>query len=243
LVWQTPKTNKEGTTHPRMVHRTQRVVGGRSISIARGEESVCRGSIFTAQVAWPCKTVAEANAAIACMRQEGCCSAADHNMSAYRICGRKIEKAYDDDGEARGGQRLLGALTKAGATDVAVIVSRVYGGENIGKRRFEIIAERASALLHELGHVAGVGISHEWGSGQILGDSAEAASSSNGNAAVVGLARAGGAATGAAVGGAGGSSGKKRKRDAAAEAEEQRRQQREAAAAAAERRLSLSASK
>ena len=47
-------------------------------------------------------------------------------MTAYRIGGHKksgsgnkssskIEKAYDDDGEANLGQRLLGCLTKQGA--------------------------------------------------------------------------------------------------------------------------------
>ena len=46
-------------------------------------------------------------------------------------------------GEAHGGQRLLGALTRAKATNVAVMVSRVYGGQNIGKARFEHIVERA----------------------------------------------------------------------------------------------------
>ena len=81
-----------------MVHRSQHMVGGQSLTIARGEEDVCRGSIFTAQICWPVKTVAQANAAIALMRQESCASVADHNMSAYRICGgRKVEKAYDDE--------------------------------------------------------------------------------------------------------------------------------------------------
>ena len=37
--------------------------------------------------------------------------------------------------QARGGQRLLGCLTKLKAVGVAVVVSRVYGGQHLGKAR------------------------------------------------------------------------------------------------------------
>uniref|UniRef100_A0A7S4I1T0 Impact N-terminal domain-containing protein n=1 Tax=Prymnesium polylepis TaxID=72548 RepID=A0A7S4I1T0_9EUKA len=92
-------------------------------------------------------------------------------MTAYRVVDAKgkVAKEYDDDGEAHGGQRLLGSLTKAKAVNVAVVVSRVYGGQNIGKARFEHICERAQSLLAEVGHVPGVGIQHSWGEGQRLG--------------------------------------------------------------------------
>uniref|UniRef100_A0A7S4MD44 Impact N-terminal domain-containing protein n=1 Tax=Prymnesium polylepis TaxID=72548 RepID=A0A7S4MD44_9EUKA len=68
-------------------------------------------------------------------------------MTAYRVVDAKgkVAKEYDDDGEAHGGQRLLGSLTKAKAVNVAVVVSRVYGGQNIGKARFEHICERGAA--------------------------------------------------------------------------------------------------
>ena len=107
------------------------------------------------------------------MRQEPATAGADHNMTAYRVLDSKgkVQKEYDDDGEAHGGQRLLGSLTKAKVVNVAVVVSRVYGGENIGKARFEHICERATSLLTEVGHVPGVGIQHGWGEGQRLGGS------------------------------------------------------------------------
>ena len=47
--------------------------------------------------------------------------------------GRAIKKKYEDDGEARGGQRLLGSITKVKAIDCAVVVSRVFGGRMLGK--------------------------------------------------------------------------------------------------------------
>ena len=208
--------------------RSTRTLGTHgTISIARGTESTCCGSIFTAQVAWPVKTAAAATAAIAMMRQESHATVADANMSAYRLGGqkgskRKIEKEYDDDGEPHIGQRLLGCLTKVGACDVAVVVSRVFGGENIGKRRFEITCDRATVLLEAVGHVPGEGIRHNWGDGHSLG----------------GAGPSGGSSSSGGGSGGGGGSGKKRKSSGAtAEEEAQRRAaQREAMALAAERR-------
>ena len=193
-----------------------------TINLVRGEPASHRGSIFTAQIAYPISTAAQATAAIALMRQEAHCGVADHNMTAYRLGGSKkgskVTKAYDDDGEAHGGQRLLGCLTKLGACNVAVMVSRVNGGENIGKRRFELICECTTILLDALGHVPGVGIAHSWGEGRTLGGVP--------------------AALPAVSGQADSSGGKKRKRKSAEEEEAERRAAlREAAALAAERRL------
>ena len=75
------------------VHRSRRSISTGTINLARGEAVECNGSIFTAQLAWPVKSVAAANAAIALMRQESACAAADHNMTAYRIGGCKVAKS------------------------------------------------------------------------------------------------------------------------------------------------------
>ena len=143
-----------------------------SLNLARSTQPIVdRGSIFTAQLCYPVESVAAANAAVALMRAEGPASCADHNMSAFRICGagKKVDKAYDDDGEAHGGQRLLGCLTRLKVTNAAVMVSRVYGGQNLGKARFEHICRAAEGLLHAVGHEPGSGVRHQWGSGVTLG--------------------------------------------------------------------------
>ena len=229
-----------------MAHVTRRSIGAHGyVEMARGEPVSERGSVFTAQIAWPVKSVAAANAAIALMRQQSHASCADHNMSAFIVGGKKgqkkggkrVEKAYEDDGEARLGQRLLGSLTKQGACDVAAVVSRVYGGENIGKRRFEIVADTAATLLGQVGHVPGVGICHSWGSGNVLGGSSPAAD--GGAAAGPSSSGGGGSGGGGSRSGGGGSGSKKRKMSAADAAEEEaqrRAAQREAMAMAAERR-------
>ena len=83
--------------------RTQRRSLGRhgDCTIARGGELRDRGSIFTAQCAWPVKSVEAAAAAFALMRQDAVCASADHNMTAYRFVDAKsrVFKEYDDDGE------------------------------------------------------------------------------------------------------------------------------------------------
>ena len=206
-----------------IAHRSHRNLPSHgSIEIARGEPVTWCGSIFTAQVAFPIKSRQQEAAAIALMRQESHCTVADHNMSAFRIKGKKVEAEYDDDGEAHGGQRIKGCLTKLNAVGVAVMVSRVYGGENIGKKRFELIVERTATLLEAIGHTPGVGVAHSWGAGNSLGGSSSDAATSAP---------------------AGSPSSKKRKRptkdEEAALEEAQRRAQREAAALAAERRMQL----
>ena len=202
-----------------IAHRSHRNLPSHgSIEIARGEPVTWCGSIFTAQVAFPIKSRQQAAAAIALMRQESHCAVADHNMSAYRIKGKKVEAEYDDDGEAHGGQRIKGCLTKLNAVGVAVMVSRVYGGENIGKKRFELIVERTATLLEAIGHTPGVGIAHSWGAGNSLGGSSSSEAVTSASASP---------------------SSKKRKRPTKEEEEAQRRAQREAAALAAERRMQL----
>ena len=206
-----------------IAHRSHRNLASHaSIEIARGEPVTWCGSIFTAQVAFPIKSRQQAAAAIALMRQESHCTVADHNMSAFRIKGKKVEAEYDDDGEAHGGQRIKGCLTKLNAVGVAVMVSRVYGGENIGKKRFELIVERTATLLEAIGHTPGVGVAHSWGAGNSLGGSSSSEAVTSASASP---------------------SSKKRKRptkdEEAALEEAQRRAQREAAALAAERRMQL----
>ena len=220
-----------------------------TVHLARGETLVDRGSSFVAWVAWPVASEAAATAAVALLRQQE--PAADHVMTAYRVVDskKKVAKGYDDDGEARGGQRLLGCLTTEKVVNAAVIVARVWGGVNLGKARFDHIQERAKTLLRAVGHQAGEGIRHSWGEGQTLGgggsggggggsscSSAGSASSSGGSGAMPGPAAAASATSAAA------SPARKRKRpaeSAAAQQQDEAAARREAMAAAAERRLSM----
>ena len=83
----------------------------------------------------------------------------------------KAESGFDDDGEARGGAAIRAELNARKAVGVACVVTRFYGGENIGKARFEHIRERTAAMLAAAGCREGVMVeSDAWrGTGRTLG--------------------------------------------------------------------------
>ena len=138
-----------------------------TVSVGYGASVEDRGSVFSARVAWPVENMAKAEAAIAMLRG---LAQADHNMVAYRTRdGGKICRRYDDDGEAKGGQAISGALNACKGMHVAVCVSRWWGGTNLGKARFTHIRERTTTLLYDLGCKPNEGIARSWGGGQAVG--------------------------------------------------------------------------
>jgi putative IMPACT (imprinted ancient) family translation regulator len=68
---------------------------------------------------------------------------ATHNILAYRIQGSEglpeITQGCDNDGEAVAGSRMLHLLQNLQVTDVAVVVTRWYGGIQLGADRFKHI--------------------------------------------------------------------------------------------------------
>jgi hypothetical protein len=76
---------------------------------------------------------------------------ATHNISAYVFEeGNGILKQdFDDDGENGAGNRLLKMLQSAGVLNVYVMVSRWYGGIQLGTARFRLINNTARSLLSD----------------------------------------------------------------------------------------------
>ncbi|KAL1645700.1 hypothetical protein SLS58_003584 [Diplodia intermedia] len=70
---------------------------------------------------------------------------ATHNITAWRIRGRAGAQYQDcdDDGEAAAGGRLLHLLQLMDAWDVVVVVTRWYGGVQLGPDRFRLINQAA----------------------------------------------------------------------------------------------------
>ncbi|OQE35383.1 hypothetical protein PENCOP_c013G00529 [Penicillium coprophilum] len=75
-------------------------------------------------------------------------AAATHNISAWRIKQRKDEEGeggetvvqdYDDDGETAAGGRLLHVMQLMDVWNVVVVVTRWYGGIQLGPARFRLI--------------------------------------------------------------------------------------------------------
>ena len=141
---------------------------GRSVRMLRSYPKTDRGSVFVAHLAYPIHTEAEAHAAIASLKRDaGDC---DHAMSAWRVpappkppapgkrpsAAPRVDAGFDDDGEPRGGASIRAELNARKALGVAAVVTRAYGGVNLGKVRFQHIRERVAVLLRAAGVQPGV---------------------------------------------------------------------------------------
>ncbi|GAA5991627.1 hypothetical protein JCM5350_007780 [Sporobolomyces pararoseus] len=89
----------------------------------------------------------------------------DHEMLAWRTMTLKVGKnglggeedwtvktGGDDDGEKGGSREIHNAIQKEAAVDVAVVVSRLYGGVMLGPARFHHINTVATQALQRLAH-------------------------------------------------------------------------------------------
>ena len=77
---------------------------------------------------------------------------ATHNITAYRIRGERNEVVYqdcDDDGETAAGGRLLHLMQVMGCWGVLVVLSRWYGGVQLGPDRFRVMGQVAREVLAE----------------------------------------------------------------------------------------------
>ncbi|XP_037036833.1 protein IMPACT homolog [Bradysia coprophila] len=73
---------------------------------------------------------------------------ATHNIYAYRIRdGNILQQDCDDDGENQAGSRLLHLLQMTEAENVLIVVSRWYGGIQLGAARFKHINNAARQAL------------------------------------------------------------------------------------------------
>ncbi|CAO1631473.1 unnamed protein product [Parajaminaea phylloscopi] len=85
---------------------------------------------------------------------------ASHDMHAWRVLELKrgrdglggpndygLEEGHDDDGERWGGEKILRAMKEMGAVDLLVVVSRWYGGTNLGPARFDHILQCAREAI------------------------------------------------------------------------------------------------
>ena len=80
-------------------------------------------------------------------------SKATHNITAYRFmdsCTNTIKSDHDDDGEDAAGGRLMHMLQSANVMNVFIMVSRWYGGVQLGPQRFKDINNVARGLLESM---------------------------------------------------------------------------------------------
>ena len=72
---------------------------------------------------------------------------ADHIAAAYLL---PFESGFQDDKEVSSGWRMLEILKETVPADTAVFLVRFYGGDKLGKRRFELIEQAVKEALFRL---------------------------------------------------------------------------------------------
>lgn len=123
--------------------------------VYHGEPFMDRRSTFQAHLS-PVHCVSEALEALQTLKSNKKIESATHNISAYRISGGPHNTCLqdcDDDGEHHAGSRLLHLLQILEVKNVLVVVSRWYGGIQLGPDRFKHINNSARDLLQKCGYI------------------------------------------------------------------------------------------
>ncbi|KHJ49261.1 hypothetical protein D918_00384 [Trichuris suis] len=127
---------------------------GPTIQVSSGEPFTDRKSTFQAHVA-EVKSKEDVAAVLRTLIANPKIARATHNMYAYRIqgSGGVWLQDCDDDGENQAGSRLLHLLELADVRNAIVVVSRWYGGIQLGADRFKHINNVARIQLEAEGFI------------------------------------------------------------------------------------------
>lgn len=119
------------------------------IEVFTGPPLVDRKSVFQAHLA-RVNSIADVNKVKETLLQNKKVASATHNISAYRIAGSSsVAQDCDDDGETAAGSRLLHLLVILDVKDVLIVVSRWFGGIQLGADRFKHINNVARDILEK----------------------------------------------------------------------------------------------
>lgn len=160
------RSNKEQNSE---IRTSQHSFNGDSIfGIIHGEPIVDRKSVFQAH-ACKVETVEQVGEVIKWLLSNPKIAKATHNIWAYRLFKEKncttlsegsfpigydiVSQDHNSDGETAAGSRLKHLLTITSAKNVFVMVSRWYGGIQLGPDRFRHINNAARQILEKSGFI------------------------------------------------------------------------------------------
>jgi hypothetical protein len=123
-----------------------------SVTIHHGPITTERKSSFQSHFA-TVQNMAEVNDFRSAVLSDKRVARATHNIFAYRFTDvvGLVHHDCDDDGETAAGSRLAETLRLMGVNNVAVIVTRWFGGVLLGPDRFKYICNSARNLLESNG--------------------------------------------------------------------------------------------
>lgn len=127
--------------------------------IYHGSPLTDRKSTFQAH-ACPVTCVEDVRSFLAILLDDRKIERAIHNMLAYRIVGDFTVKDNDEDGEHGAGNKLSELLELTHAENVAVVVTRWYGGILLGPDRFKHISTVARETMEEGGFLSDSVVNH-----------------------------------------------------------------------------------
>ncbi|KAF1322708.1 Impact-like protein, partial [Globisporangium splendens] len=127
--------------------------------IFHGKPFTDRKSTFQGH-ACPVHSVEDVRSFLAILMDDRKIERAIHNMLAYRIVGDFVIKDNDEDGEDAAGSKLSHLLELTKVENVAVVVTRWFGGILLGPDRFKHINTAARETLEEGGFLAASTLNH-----------------------------------------------------------------------------------
>ena len=109
-------------------------------NLVHSEAIIEKGSVFPGHL-YPAHTIADATQALRSLAQNDDIAKNDHWIYAYNITGLdgQVKCGYSDDEEWKAGTILMELLKQKGLSEVILIMTRKYGGINLGQKRFELI--------------------------------------------------------------------------------------------------------
>ena len=142
----------EETMRPRMSRYTRNTRIEEIIApyIYHTDTLIDRKSVFQAHIV-TIKSIEDVSAFIGVLLSDRKVQRATHNILAYRIVSDHILKDNDSDGEDGAGSKLSHLLQLTNVQNVAVVVSRWYGGIHLGPVRFKHILSIARQGLEQAG--------------------------------------------------------------------------------------------
>ena len=120
-------------------------------AIQHSARTKVKNSIFQGHFS-PVHTQKEAIKVLRALHQNEVVADSDHVIYAYRyidLDGEQIE-GYSDDGEWTASALLMDLLKTNGINEAILVVTRKFGGNKLGKQRFQIIEQVATQVIGKL---------------------------------------------------------------------------------------------